>query len=168
MVRRYGILAIVLVLVVLGMAPGAIAKKGGDDRPFKGEVVGEAFFGSNPLGCVAGFTTITDAAGPVSHMGKSTAHLEHCFTPFGVEDTLLVITAANGDELWGTYAAVSSEPIPDIGETFESTFEVTFTGGTGRFSDAAGWADLTAFITFEGFDDLMWPWAATWSGELSY
>lgn len=71
--------------------------------------------------------------GQISHLGRVTWTTEHCFQLFTgtFGDAELVITAANGDELFGTYDGVMT------GETtFVETMRIL--GGTGRFVDASG------------------------------
>jgi hypothetical protein len=71
--------------------------------------------------------------GEISHLGRVSWTTEHCFQLFAgtFSDADLVITAANGDELYGTYDGVM---------TGETTFVETMviTGGTGRFAGASG------------------------------
>jgi hypothetical protein len=70
--------------------------------------------------------------GTISHLGKVTWKTEHCFQfPGTFGDAKLVITAADGDRLYGTYQGVM---------TGETTFVETMviTGGTGRFVGATG------------------------------
>lgn len=71
--------------------------------------------------------------GTISHLGRVSWTTEHCFQLFAgtFSDADLVITAANGDELYGTYAGVM---------TGETTYVETMviTGGTGRFAGASG------------------------------
>jgi hypothetical protein len=71
--------------------------------------------------------------GTISHLGRVSWVTEHCFqlssATFGEAD--LVIVAANGDMLFGTY---------DGAMTGATTFveEMVITGGTGRFVGASG------------------------------
>jgi hypothetical protein len=174
--KRYAVLVLVVFLVLLGVMPVATAKRNGTDRPFTGTVVGEASFDlANSKGCPAppvgfGITTFTDAYGTARHMGEVGFHAVHCplIVDGAIVDGSLTIVAANGDELYGTYSG-STEPIPaTVGEVFLATIDIAFEGGTGRFAGASGTATLTAAITFEGFGELAWPWAATWTGLISY
>ena len=71
----------------------------------------------------------------------------------------LIITAANGDQIFGNIdddrsvvcAPQSQTGVPMAGDEYYSTLYITVTGGTGRFSDASGWlfsegtSTLTAF-----------------------
>jgi hypothetical protein len=138
------------------------------ERPFIGSAKGAAFFDlSNPRGCVAGFTTITNAKGTASHLGLSSFHAEHCVMPDGGMTGSLVLTAADGDEVHGTYTGGSTAP-GQIGEPIHVAAAIVISGGTGRFLNASGEASMTATITFEGFDRLTWPGTWEWSGSISY
>jgi hypothetical protein len=64
-------------------------------------------------------------AGRASHLGKFTAS----FNGQG----LLVLTAANGDELWAQPTALTPTSDPAV-----LHIEGTFVGGTGRFAGAGG------------------------------
>ena len=75
--------------------------------------------------------------GRATHLGHFTALAEHCshidwtVGDTNVRDGLMTLTAANGDELWGSYAG---DPAPG-GGTAET---MVLTGGTGRFAAASG------------------------------
>ncbi len=81
-----------------------------------------------------------------------------------------VKTAANGDQLFGTYAGTTSviQPPTPIG-VFEMTGTLTFTGGTGRFTGAAG---TTTMSGIEQADFSQTPITIqdelTMVGEISY
>jgi hypothetical protein len=172
--RRFVSLLVVVLLLGLIAIP-AQAKKGGTDRPFKGNAVGEAVFDlSNSKGCPGddigfGITTLTEAAGNASHLGKVKLNASHCpLLNTNLSNGDLKLVAANGDELYGTYTGTST-PIPgNPGDPIFATLQIEFDGGTGRFADAKGYAELRAELVFEGFADLAWPWKATWKGKLSY
>lgn len=75
--------------------------------------------------------------GQATHLGRFTGTVEHCTQlDFSTghtttSDGAMVFTAANGDELWGTYD----------GETGVSGLveeHMVFNGGTGRFASASG------------------------------
>jgi hypothetical protein len=74
--------------------------------------------------------------GQASHFGLFAGRVEHCtqvdFQAGNVttSDGILVFTAANGDELWGTYQGE-----PSGAGTAE---HMVFDGGTGRFASASG------------------------------
>lgn len=103
-----------------------------------------------------GFTTITDARGTASHLGVTSMHSEHCVTEANEFAGSLVLTAANGDEVHGTYSGDATVP-GQIGDEIHVTATAVFAGGTGRFVHASGNANVTATLKFEGFDDPSWP-----------
>jgi hypothetical protein len=76
-------------------------------------------------------------AGQATHLGEVNARLEHCGyidwqTGLGTDrDGTMLITAADGDELYGSYEGEALG-----GGHFSGTVE--FIGGTGRFVDASG------------------------------
>ena len=138
------------------------------ERPFVGGAKGVAVFDfSNPRGCAAGFTTVTDAKGTATHLGLTALHSEHCVTPTGGMEGTMVLTDANGDEIHATYSGNSTAP-GAIGEPIHVTASVVIAGGTGRFANASGQADLTASIIFEGFEKLTWPGEWDWEGVVSF
>ena len=94
--------------------------------------------------------------GRISHLGRVTWTTEHCFQldagTFGDAD--LVITAANGDKLFGTYDGYMTGA-----STFAETLVIT--GGTGRFSgatgtiDEIGWFDPdTGYMEINGYGSI--------------
>jgi len=91
-------------------------------------------------GGLTGFTEagqlVLDYTGTASHLGIYTRREVLAIDGGNVSGTIAII-AANGDELDASFTGhfVSAE---DVVGTY------TFTGGTGRFSDATGSADFTA------------------------
>lgn len=85
------------------------------------------------------FSNHNSSVGTASHIGRFTNEWDSCLdfvNLTGFFDAHL--TAANGDRLdWQITA--NATPLPDGGIFFETT-DVTFAGGTGRFSDASGYA----------------------------
>ena len=79
--------------------------------------------------------------GTATHTGKYTIVNSHCLNPAtgALTNGTFVKTAANGDQLFGTYAGSASviQPPSPIG-VFRITGTTTFTGGTGRFTGATG------------------------------
>lgn len=77
--------------------------------------------------------------GQGTHLGDFSGRAEHCtLVNFQTgesswQDGVIVLIAANGDELWGSYASVGEFP---SGVPFTELME--FTGGTGRFAGATG------------------------------
>jgi hypothetical protein len=134
-----------LVFLALGRPSTLQADGGGGNRPFKGEAVG-AITGIAPSGAI-----VVESAGNATHLGKFTRTEYLFFGPGGAIAGTLVFTAANGDQLAADISGGFTSPT-----TLAGTY--TFTGGTGRFSDAAGTANFTAStpdgvhvaIAFEG------------------
>lgn len=125
-----------LVLAVAALGPSAaIAKKGGTDRPIKDDSSGTTVFDLATLDVVADTTGIT------SHLGRTTTHLEGTVTPTGPDTFTIagssVTVAANGDELFGTFAGSGTL---DASGNSTGLVTITFTGGTGRFASASGTA----------------------------
>jgi|GEM_PF-2417357 len=161
-----------LTLAVL-VAPAATA--GGGTRPFEARMAGQVhweFPGTTPSDC-AELTTVTNVPGRASHLGKVEARWSHCpaeETHF--MDGVLIVVAANGDELHGTY---DYDPMSESNE-----IPIVFAGGTGRFSDAVGhvtatYAVVPVFIPncdpeVEFCFDITvpWDWQATLTGTISY
>ena len=90
------------------------------------------------------WVSTSSGTGIMSHLGRVTWTTEHCFQLFGGEygtfgDAVLVITAANGDQLFGTYDGVMTSDT-----TFTETMVIT--GGTGRFAGATGTIDETGWF----------------------
>ena len=166
----------VILLSSLYFVGTATAAKGGTDRPFKATLTGTArweFPGETPAGC-SEVTTITEATGQATHMGKIEAVWYHCpAEPEILIDGKLTLIGANGDELYGIY---DYDPMSESNE-----FPITLNGGTGKFADASGTVigtfDVVAqFIPgctdpdpFNCLDvSIPWPWSATLTGTISY
>ncbi len=176
MTKRYGTIALVLMLMVAATSAAAAGPKG-IDRPFKGNVTGEAtFLLDNPFGCPGppvgfGITTRTDAEGTASHLGLVTLRASHC--PLLNNQLIMghaVFEAANGDELHADYVGTATPVPPNIGDPIFSTSVMTVDPieSTGRFAGATGSVTFEAELVFEGFADPAWPVVATWQGVLSY
>lgn len=110
-----------------------------------------------------------------SHLGKSTFEGEGSivptsFTTFNQSDSG-VVTAANGDELFGTNAETGTAlPRGLVFGGAEETLVQTITGGTGRFANATG----TLTGRFKSvFVSLAWPFVTygvhgSSEGSISY
>src|SRR5215207_1789063 len=89
--------------------------------------------------------TTLEGGGTATHVGKYTIVNSHCVDPAtGVlTDGSFTKTAANGDQLFGTYVGTSTviqAPAP-VG-IFGVTGTLTYTGGTGRFAAITGTASM--------------------------
>lgn len=125
------------------------AKKKAVERPFKIKKAQGTFTITpvfDPSSCPALVLNAT-GEGNVAHMGLSTLFEEWCWSgaPDDVGTRSLIITAANGDELWATPKEVLF--------TSETTFEevTIINGGTGRFKYATG--EITEFVEIVNGDE---------------
>ena len=85
------------------------------------------------------FKLNAEGEGIVSRLGLSTLAEEWCTEAGGVLGSRsIIITAANGDELWGFHNSVVWTSANSFVET------LTFQGGTGRFKDAEG--EFTEYV----------------------
>ena len=158
--RRLTVIAMA-VLLVLAMAPGAVAKEHGTDRPIWANLSGEVnFYMQADPGCPV--LTVSDSYGTMSHLGKVWIHWEHC-SPVTLPvhtNERFTITAADGDTLVGTYDFDGDPPYP-----------MDITGGTGRFDGATGHLHLEAQLEGEWANDFpVNPWHGWWQmkGTISY
>lgn len=139
-----------VVATLLVTAP-AVADSGGDqERPIKMAWSGTfAILDEGPECSAEGFVPVHfDGTGNVSHMGAMEFESHHCANLSTGEVALgmQVITAANGDELHGTYVGQLT-PVTETEWTCV-TYN-TYEGGTGRFLNASGFAGPTAtWVTF--------------------
>lgn len=159
-------------LLISGLA--APAGAGSDSRPFKGSVHGTVSFVPFTEGCsnYGGFnlSSVGAATGKVSHMGKTTMDSVHCTPDDGVEDILggeMTLFAANGDKVFIAYEGTAPFPGPGS-EVIVADIEFWILDGTGRFAGATGGGDMTAYITFEGFEDPEWAASWHWKGRIGY
>jgi hypothetical protein len=108
-------------------------------RPFGVVLEASSYLMASDNPCVQ---PLTDAgAGRASHMGTiawaGTQTLDFCGSPEGVADHgEFVITAANGDEVSGSYDTLVRFDFDAGVFTFAGTWRIS--GGTGRFSHATG------------------------------
>jgi hypothetical protein len=166
----------VILLSSLYFVGTATAAEGGTDLPFKATLTGTArweFPGTTPANCTA-VTTITEATGQATHMGKIEAVWYHCPAEPGIViDGKLTLIGAKGDELYGIY---DYDPMSESNQ-----FPITFNGGTGLFADASGTVIATYDVVpqfipgcvnpdpFVCMDfSVPWPWSATLTGTISY
>jgi hypothetical protein len=145
--------------------------------PFTASFEGAAhwgFPGDSPSDCEVA-TTLTEAQGQASYMGRATLSSSHCPAMTGyTADGRLTIKAANGDLLFGRYDYDPSDS--------SLVFPIEWVGGTGRFARASGTALMKAGIEpkftpgcvvdsanpVPCFDySVPWPWWATLKGFIS-
>ena len=80
---------------------------------------------------------VIDYVGNATHLGSFTRRENITFTGPGTFEGTIVFVAANGDELDASFDGQFVSPN-------DAVASYTFTGGTGRFSDATGTATATA------------------------
>jgi hypothetical protein len=108
----------------------AFGKTHGTSRPLK--VTGSGVLTFDPAG-----TYVIDGTDQVSHMGRSTFHIDGVCTKADCSTSTFTTTttAANGDTLTASSTSTSN------GGTFTNLDTVT--GGTGRFAGASGSSTTT-------------------------
>jgi hypothetical protein len=128
---------VTLTAVLLGAPPVATATT---TTPFKSEITAQSSISETP---VPGVLTLTGSGvGHASHLGKVTLStsetLDFAASPGSlvIQDGQMVMVAANGDELRWAYEGIGLLPDEQGISEFTGTFVIT--GGTGRFTDAAG------------------------------
>ncbi len=172
--RSHSCIRIVAVLILVLAATAVVSSaENPKPRPFKGNFAGEASFpASDACFDVTGvpYQTLTATEGKMTHLGRTTLSTAHCSTvdgsaAVGGEATF---TAANGDQVWAAYTAVTVEwPVPPLMLIVQES-EFTIVGGTGRFEGASGRLLGLVYVTFEGFDDPSWPIELVFAGTIAY
>jgi hypothetical protein len=108
--------------------------------PFKGT------FGGTGTATAGGrcpvLTVEIRGTGNLTHMGLFTTDQSHCAAPPSpaFTDGVFTLTAANGDQIHGTY---SGEFVPLDPPLFTIDGHFAITGGTGRFAGATGGGDAS-------------------------
>ena len=174
----------ILVLVALAMsitAGSVMAGKKGTDLPFKGNGVGtsDLTVDSNPFETESTGTLIASHLGKGSYTSISTqtwgANDGRCDGPaIGIVDTLVTITAANGDS-FDAQSDLALSFLCDISpggsplteyESF-TTYDIVPNSGTGKFANASGtFTSHTIHIrpdSNQPSDDV-----GSWKGTISY
>ena len=123
-----------LLLAAVALAFPAYSTWANDQVPFKGSAEGAtASVSPDPGGVVLSVL----AEGYATNLGRFSREETILFNPAtGALTGLIVFTAANGDQLFGTVVGGFVSPI-------SATGIYTFTGGTGRFQNASGVADFS-------------------------
>jgi hypothetical protein len=139
---------------------------GGTNRPLKGRLAGTLIFEFDWANPDCPVTTVTDAGGNMTHLGKVSSRWTHCapVTQPLYTNGHVVFTAANGDQLEGEYTDESASALP---------WTIHVVGGTGRFADASGTIDLVDFDASgewgpDGLPIQPWSWWGVLEGAISY
>lgn len=164
--RRLFALASATLLAVALASPVAA---GDPMRPISSTLVGQVTY-PPATQCLLPIITTTDAAGVTTHLGLTTMHSTHCFAPPNrVTGGEMELTAANGDQVFGTYEGTTVPDMPSVvGETVVVDFDIVITGGTGRFTGASGTMAGKAWVIFPGWQAPSWPARFALSGSIAY
>jgi hypothetical protein len=159
--RRFSIRAVLVIALATAAVP-AVASA--EDRPFKASLAGNAVLSPTDNVCVLRNNESGD--GNATYLGhfewESEEFADFCATPGGVAVLgSFVMTAANGDELYGVYTTLGE--FDAAGNLIiHGTYE--FDGGTGRFAGASGSGDIDAL----GFLTPGLPVFGTFTGTIDY
>jgi hypothetical protein len=150
---RYGLITLTVALYLVigcthdapttnteGTSISSVAKR---PVPFRGTVRGGGPPPAPSAACGGLLLTELTGEGVATHLGRFTVVQSHCLNPatFTFTGGVITWTAANGDELHGTYSG-SLAPTPDpIILQITGAFE--FSGGTGRLANATGSGSAT-------------------------
>ena len=127
-------------------APSATIAAPRGDLPAATQVPFKATFSGTGAASTGGrcdvLTVQIDGTGHATHLGRFTTDQSHCASPASLDFTagVFTLTAANGDQLRGTY---SGQFVPLEPPLFAIDGQFTFVGGTGRFADATGGGDAS-------------------------
>jgi hypothetical protein len=130
--------------IAVSIAVAATIGAAAERRPFGATVKGESNAAPTSDPCLLAITE--SGTGMAVHMGKiawaATETLNVCSNPEGADaQAQFVITAANGDAVFGSYVSVVLlDPAAGV-LTFTGRWRVA--GGTGRFQDAIGKGTLS-------------------------
>jgi hypothetical protein len=128
---RLGLLLAVAIAGLIAAPTPAVAARHGTKRPIAGTAAG-----TNAISVATG-TFTSDATGHVSHLGRTSFHIQGTFgfTASAVAVSgLMTMTSASGDRLTGDFdgSGTAGAGTIDITATFRPR------GGTGRFAHARG------------------------------
>jgi hypothetical protein len=131
--------ALVALAIAFAMATTAASAESGKDRPFGATVHGHSTVAPTSDPCVLGIAEA--GTGTAVHMGKvawaASETLNLCTNPEGADARAnFVMTAADGDQVFGQYVSVVRLD-PQTGVfTFAGRWQIA--GGSGRFQNAVG------------------------------
>ena len=114
------------------MAEDGTQARGGTDLPFRGSFEGSEVDQVVPPNLLVDGT----AEGTATHLGRYTATFT-VVVDLATSSSIgsIVLVAANGDQLTGTFTGQGTSTAPNVAHIVEN---VTITGGTGRFAGATG------------------------------
>jgi hypothetical protein len=127
-----------VVTAILGPAPSALA--GEQSVPISGHY--EAMI-TSATPAPDGLHVTDVGEGNASHLGQLTSKENGVIHPDGSVQGMVVLTAANGDQLFWSDVGRFTSPTTIAGTG-------TFMGGTGRFSNASGTAQFEAVLSSDG------------------
>lgn len=170
MFKRTLAAAFTVLLLSIGLSTSASAATGGTERPFRATATGQIHYDfTNPQGCPASgfpdtppFTSTLTAAGQATHLGTFTLSATHCESLGRSFDGRMTLTAANGDELNGTYVTTW---VLEGGQVVVDG-DLVLDGGTGRFTHATGTLVQHHVITLS--PEQPWPLQMSFIGTISY
>ena len=175
MTTRRSILAAFVVAGLLAMLAAPVGADSGA-RPANGRIAGElAFTPVDLTECPAsgtylgGLRTDSFGIGNLTHLGRTVMTSSHC-TPAGdvIAGGTGTFVAANGDEVWFTYAGTAPFPGPGT-VVIDVTVTWQVVGGSGRFADAHGGGTGMAWVPFGGLGAPVWPGVTwVWQGTIGY
>jgi len=169
MKRRLTVAVVMAMVAALFAASVAVAAAKSDHaKPFKGKWSGSFELVLDGDWCEPGLlpVVIYVEQGQATHLGSFTGEARHCTNNETGEfvDGVVVMIAANGDELHGTYTGAFLPDLPD--GTSRTTGPHHYDGGTGRFANATGEADPPTWFFFTSeTEGVIW---GTLTGTLSY
>jgi hypothetical protein len=173
--RAMKLIALVTALLFLVGVPASAMVEGG--VPIRGYMPGYATWQQgevdpitgDPCQHYGGLATLGYGVGTVSHLGRARVETAHCTPQAEPYTGKMTLTAANGDRLVIHYTPVSEHIDPVAGE-YEAVCmtEVIGAESTGRFAGADGDITMTVHLTFEDFDDPVWPGAFRIEGRIDY
>jgi len=154
-----------------GVEPAARPAKSAVQVPFK-EVYAATGTITPSAGCPAGTLLVSlDGGGTATQVGRYTITNTHCLdlATGAFRNGTFIKTAANGDQLFGTYSGAGTILVPPapVGR-FAISGTVAFTGGTGRFAGAGGTAVMRGVqVTDFSLADLPTEVALHFEGTIS-
>ncbi len=140
------------------------SKKKAVERPFKIKKAQGTFIITPVFDESCDLVLNAPGEGNVAHLGRSTLFEEWCWSgaPMDLGTRSLIITAANGDELWATPSTIVF--------TSDTTFEevAIIEGGTGRFENATGEFLESVSLIFGDETELFGTYSLIGEGTITY